>query len=126
MAKGCFWSAVIRSADLTGQSRAFENGQSETIRDQVKPTDAGQEVDSAAKRIHFYRTMSVIWIVPSVGSVAIIGLDRIREVVTILPFRFEDWVAFGILQVQLWLILRFRRAVRDGRRSKPDSGNGGS
>ena len=126
MAKGCFWSAVIRSADLTGQSRAFENGQSETIRDQVKQTDAGQEVDSAAKRIHFYRTMSVIWIVPSVGSVAIIGLDRIREVVTILPFRFEDWVAFGILQVQLWLILRFRRAVRDGRRSKPDSGNGGS
>ena len=96
------------------------------MRDQVKPTDAGQEVDSAAKRIHFYRTMLVIWIVPSAGSVAIIGLDRIREAVTILPFRFEDWIAFAILLVQLWLILRFRRAVRDGRRSKPDSGNGGS
>jgi len=84
----------------------------------------GEEKRPSRARALLFTMLAFFWIFPSLGALAIIGLDFVRwfDSPTILEglgrIRFEQWIALGLLALQVMFVglaIRFRRS--EARRS---------
>ena len=66
-----------------------------------------------------FRTLTLLWIFPSLGAGWIIGSNRawlhaVGALAKVNAVRFEQWIAFGLLLAHAWFAWRWWRAARTG------------